>query len=317
VIVPSSIKHDGSRDVTDQLNQVFASAKDGTTVTFQPKGRYRVDGTLTLANRSRLTFAGAGCVIDGSHVQGDSYRAQWRATGGGPFYWRNMTVKGSRPSSELDFNPALQWQHGFDLESVNGYDIAFNVTVTDTWGDGIYNGGGTRDGVIHAGASFVRNGRMAVALTHATGISIFGIKVTDPCMNAIDIEPNGVGDDVTDITATGGTMTITRNAPQPFHSILYAGNPNLVGGNVSNVKISGWRLAGYPVAVVVTADPAHRWSDLTVEDNTSDVQVFTDSSGKPEYAGLTFANLDGVAYSGNTVPENGVDIQNCTGVVSQ
>jgi hypothetical protein len=158
---------------------------------------------------------------------------------------------------------------------------------------------------------------MAVAITHASNIQVGAIKVTDSCMNAIDIEPNGANDDVTDIIAIGGTMTVTRNAPQPFHSILYAGNPGQVGGNVSNVKISGWRLTGYPVAIVVTADPSRRWTNLIVEDNTSDVQVFTDSSGKPEYAGLTFANLDGVDYSGNTVPPNGIDIQNCTSVVTQ
>jgi hypothetical protein len=314
--VPATIPHDGSLDVTDALSGFFRHLPPGSTVLFQPGGHYRVDGTLELRGRKGIGFDGQGCVIDG-RAPGSGGRDHWRAVECEALAWRNMTVVGSRPLA-APFDAALQHQHGFSLRGVTGYDLA-NVTVRDVYGDGLYNGKGeltgiqTTGGRIHRGVTFARVGRNAVSSVHAAQIEVDQVSVIDPCLNVFDIEPNGPGYNVSDHTYTGARVAVTLPSTQ-FHSLLYAGDPGAVGGKVDGILVRDCVLRDYPVAVVVTPPAASRWRGIAAIGNSSNVTVY---NGGEAYATLTFAHIDGLTYRDNTVPAGGIQVQDCTGVVSR
>ena len=56
--IPSSITHNCSSDVTATMQAWINLAPDNSTISLLPKGCYRIDGTITLMNRSHLTLEG-------------------------------------------------------------------------------------------------------------------------------------------------------------------------------------------------------------------------------------------------------------------
>ena len=61
--VPASIPSDCSRDVSAELAAWIASLPDGSTLSFTARGCYRVDRTLRVQHRNRLTFEGNGATF--------------------------------------------------------------------------------------------------------------------------------------------------------------------------------------------------------------------------------------------------------------
>jgi hypothetical protein len=170
ITIPATIDPTGARDITAALQRFIAAAPPGSTVVLRLGGRYRVDGTLQLRDRSGLTLDGNGATLFAA-TPGGPERAAIRLIGGRRWTLRNLTVVGAKPS-DAGFDPSPQWQHGVGLRGVRGVRGATlrNVSVRDVWGDGIYIGLSTtgptwsRDvSIIDSGS--LSTGRMAVAVT--------------------------------------------------------------------------------------------------------------------------------------------------------
>jgi hypothetical protein len=106
-----------------------------------------------------------------------------------------MVLKGAHPNPgpNGDFVSALEAQHGINLWSVQGAEIA-NVTITDVYGDFIYigNQGGTLSKNIYVHDSHMaRNGRQGIGIVGAEDVLFERNVINDVRRSQIDIEPNG------------------------------------------------------------------------------------------------------------------------------
>jgi glycosyltransferase involved in cell wall biosynthesis len=284
--VPAAIDPTGSSDVTAALERFVDSVPDGSTIVFPHGARYRLDGTLELRDRRGLTLEGAGATLFAG-TRGNAYRAHVRLSDGGGWTIRDLTVEGAHPRGAA-FDPARQWQHGFDLRGVDGATLR-NVTVRDVWGDDIYVGLSTTSARWSQDVSIIdsqglRSGRMAVAVTAGRRITVHGGVWSEPGLSTFDVEPNG---------APGGAHGIVFE-----HATLGPGARDRAldvtgSGPISDVTLRDNVLTGRPLHVRVDQG-RERPRNIVVRDNRSSV-VFTG----PAPAAMLFRNTDGVTVTGN------------------
>src|SRR5438128_9662108 len=89
VLVPRSVDPTGRLDVTKPMQRFLASVRSGHIIRFRKGGRYRVEGTLFLRRRQRMTIDGNGATVFAT-TRGDLDRAQWWITGGSRIVFRNL-----------------------------------------------------------------------------------------------------------------------------------------------------------------------------------------------------------------------------------
>jgi hypothetical protein len=254
-MVPSSIASAGTADVTAALLAFFATVPDYTLITFQPGGVYRVDGTLQLTGRKGLTFDLNGATVDGSRVVGAGDRAHWRAVDCMSMAWRNGTVKGSRPAMTA-FTAGLQWQHGFDMQGVLGYDLAA-IIIQGVYGDGVCNGRSpsslawTKTGRIHADCQIKGTSRNSISFPAADGVTVDGLQITDMGLNIFSIEASGMGWGATNILIDGARISGTNQA-QTF-KLLNVADTAGPGAVVKGITVRNTVQVGNSVVAVVAA----------------------------------------------------------------
>ena len=92
VFVPSAIDYTGKTDVTNALQSFIDNVNDGSLVRFHKNGRYRVEGTIFVTNKTNLTFDGQNATIFAT-TTGTLERSQWWITEGGGLVFRNFIVQ--------------------------------------------------------------------------------------------------------------------------------------------------------------------------------------------------------------------------------
>jgi hypothetical protein len=171
VNVPGSIDATGGRDVTADLGQFFASVPPGSTVEFPDRGKFRIDGVLRLSGLHDITVDGNGSVLfaptDGSNVAppGRGFRAHWprlrehvEFDKADTLTVRDLDIQG--PNSAGRYEVAFEGQAGFAISS-SSQVVLEQVSVSDTYGDGVYVAGGSSDVSIRD-SNFAKIGRQGV-----------------------------------------------------------------------------------------------------------------------------------------------------------
>lgn len=193
--VPSKIKSDCSVPVDDKVSAWLATVPDNSTLQFGAGRCYGQDGTITLSGRSGLVIDGQGSEFR-ALTPGGSHRANWRFVGGRDLSVRNVAVRGSNPQGT--YNPAVEWQHGYSIEGVQGMTLS-NVQARETWGDGVMlwrstpspacgdDASSARDVVI-TGATLERIGRQGVAVVDAENVTLQDSAVGPVAWSNVDIE---------------------------------------------------------------------------------------------------------------------------------
>ncbi len=282
--VPSSIDRTGGTDVTDQLQQFIDSVPDGRTIVFPQQGRYRVEGTLALRERHRLTFEGNGSTIFAT-TQGEQNRSQWTILSSSRLVFRELLVQGAHPGGGVGddaYREDLAFQHGFNILGGTGIELD-HVTVTDVWGDFVYmsairGGGWSRNIWIHD-STFARNGRQGISVTAGRNVVIERNSIGDTRRSTIDLEPN---------SAKGGAkhVFVLNNRIGQGRLLFVASHGN---GPVDDVVISNNVLSRVmSISVKAAADRRARW---WVIGNTA--------SSASERAPIYFNRVDGVVVRGN------------------
>jgi len=290
VPVPSTIDYTGKSDVTDALQSFIDGLDDDVLARFHRNGRYRVEGTLFVTNRT-LTFDGQGATIFAT-TPGTLERSQWWITGGENIVFRNMKVDGANPFagvSDRAYDPKKEKQHGFRIEGVDGIELD-HVTVTDTYGDFVYVARFVQDtntNVWIHDSTFARNGRQGIALVAATGVIIERNKFTDTRRATIDLEPNGPGQLVSDVFILNNSIGRGR--------LLFVASHGK--GPVNDVVIEGNQLHNHTMSTDVMSPKGERRKNWIFRNNTSD----TVSYNRP----IRFISVDGVLVSGNKQPISG------------
>jgi hypothetical protein len=193
--VPSKIKADCSVPVDDKISAWLATVPDNSTVQFGAGRCYGQDGTITLSGRTGLVIDGQGSEFR-ALTPGGSHRANWRFVGGRSLTVQNLAVRGSNPQGT--YNPAIEWQHGFSIEGVQGMTLS-TVQARETWGDGVMlwhgasspacgeDASSARDIVIGS-ATLERIGRQGVAVVDAESVTLQDSTVGPVAWSNVDIE---------------------------------------------------------------------------------------------------------------------------------
>jgi len=286
VVVPRTIDGTGQRDDTKALQAFLNRAPNDRVIQFRSGGRYRIDGTLFLTNRHRLTIDGEGALFFAA-TRGGPNRAQWWIRDGSQIVFRDLWVKGANPNGGVAtgaYVRKLETQHGFHFEGVDGAELD-HVRVTDVFGDFVYLGRDkhrvpSRNVWIHD-STFLRNGRQGIAVTAATNVIIEHNSFDDTRRSTIDLEPNARSWHVSNVFVLDNTVGKGR--------LLFVASHGQ--GPVNNIVISGNRLLGHPLTIDVAAPGKQRRSNWIVTNNVSNTIV----RSRP----MRFSGIDGLDVSGN------------------
>jgi Right handed beta helix region len=291
VFVPSTIDFTGKTDVTNALQTLIDNADDGVIIRFHKNGRYRVEGTLFVTNKTSITFDGQNATIFAT-TRGTLERSQWWITDGGGLIFRNFIVHGANPYAGLAdkaYDPRYEKQHGFRIEGVDGIELS-HVTVTDVYGDFVYVARYVTDTPtniwIHD-SKFARNGRQGISLIAANGVIIERNSFSDTRRGTIDLEPNGPNQSVENVFILNNTIGTGR-----LFFIASHGK-----GPVSDIVVSGNQLHKHVLSIDVVPPKNERRKNWIITNNTSD----TSSSQRP----IRFIDVDGLQVTGNKQPVSG------------
>ena len=286
VFVPSAIDYTGKTDVTNKLQSFIDNVDNGSLVRFHKNGRYRVEGTLFVTNKTDLTFDGQNATIFAT-IPGTLERSQWWITGGGGIVFRNMIVHGANPHAGLAdnaYDPKREKQHGFRIEGVEGIELG-KVSVTDVYGDFAYVArfveAPSTNVWIHD-CTFARNGRQGISIIAATGVIIERNTFIDTRRGTIDLEPNGPNQTVSSVFLLNNTIGVGR-----LFFIASHGK-----GPVNDIVVTGNHLHKHLMTIDVVPPAGERRRNWIVTNNTSDITANT----RP----IRWINTDGVLVSGNT-----------------
>ena len=291
VFVPATIDFTGKTDVTNVLQAFIDNVDNDRIVRFHLNGRYRVDGTLFVTNKSSITFDGQNSTIFAT-TRGNLERSQWWITGGGGLIFRRFVVKGANPhagTADNAYVAALEKQHGFRIEGVEGIELD-HVTVTDVYGDFVYVARYIEDDSTNVwihDSTFRRNGRQGIALVSVDGVIMERNVISDTRRGTIDLEPNGPNQSVTNAFIINNTVGVGR-----LFFIASHGK-----GPVSGIVISGNHLHKRAFTLDDVPPKNQRRQNWIISNNTSDATSYQ----RP----LRFIDTDGVRVSGNTQPVSG------------
>ena len=301
VMVPTTIDSTGADDVTIDLSAFLATVAPGTTVMFQPGGQYRIEGVVTLLNKTDLVIDGNGATLfattDGSSVRwprsGFKYhwprrREQLDIRGGGNITVRNLTIDGANPdagATAAAYEPALEGQAGIGLSRTTRI-VLDSVTITDTYGDFVWATGNTT-GLIIQNSTFARSGRQGIALVSAQGVIIQNNSISDVSRSVIDLEPltNAL---VRDVHVRNNRVGAHRNL------LLAAGGG---GPGVNEIWLEGNTVDGGHGVSVAAGHLVQQRHGYHILNNTGTGAVTAPGTGHPGI--IQLVNLDDVEVRGN------------------
>lgn len=287
-VVPDSVDASGTHDVTALLQRELDQLPNGGTLRLRAGGRYRVDGTLLIAHRSRLTLDGAGAqMFAGTRGAGD--RSQVRIVGGTGITLRDLTITGANEHAGLGdaaYVVPMVGQHGIRIEGASGVELA-RVTVERVFGDFVYVGpDGSRwsDGIWIHDSHFDRSGRQGISVTAGRNVVIERNEIAYAHRAIVDLEPNGA-----DWGAEGVHILHNTVGPSRLLFVAAAGR-----GPVDHVVIADNTLLGHVLSIQVVASAGDRREGFYVVDNHSN----SDARRAP----MRFTGVDGIVVTGNVQP---------------
>ena len=287
VPVPASIDPTGRVDVTKSMQRFLASVPSGRDISFRKGAHYRIEGTLFIRHRKRITIDGNGATVF-ARTRGGPARSQWWIKGGTRIIFRNLIVRGANPNAGTGddaYVRKLETQHGFRFEGVNGAELD-HVQVHDVYGDFVYIGRGrdrvpSRDVWVHD-SRFSRNGRQGISVTAASNVVIERNHLDQTRRSTIDLEPDAR-------SALVSNVFILNNTVGKGHLLFLASHGR---GPVDNVVVSGNQLLGHSLT---PSTPYRRGTARllrsVIVNNVSD----TPAPQRP----LRFFGIDGLVVRGN------------------
>jgi hypothetical protein len=295
--VPKRIRSDGSVDVTAALKRFINSRPNDSAVLFAKKGRYRIDGTLEIRDKTGLWLRGRGAKLF-ARTKGDAFRRHVRVIRGGNIVIRDLTIKGANPNAGMAdeaFDPRFEFQHGIEFDGVQGA-LLDHVRISDVYGDFVYLGPSQDSGVFTPSRSvtiqnsrFKRNGRMGISVDYASDVLIQDNYMGACRRSWVDVEPTGATWQVHGLTIKNNTV-----GPHRLNFFANAGR----GDNVGDVVITNNRTTrgtGFGAITVTRGDSAvaaggYRGPYL-IEGNVG-----------PMRAGFVFLEAADITIRNNTMP---------------
>lgn len=291
VAVPATIPGDCSRPVEVDLNRLFRSVKDGSTVLFPPKRCYAQDRTIVVADRRNITIDGHGStfkrITPPNPTQPpapNTANASWRIIRGDGVTMQDMTIRGN-------YVPAPRGTSGQGQYTDQGVSIwggmndsIRNLTISNTDGEFIeadpdVDIARARFGGDYSKVAPSRNivvdrlrgehaSRQCVAATAVDGFVISNSYLDDCQQTGIDIEIDVAGELARNIHLMNNTFGGTYFAAISIPVLALPG----VEGQVADIEIRHNTMTTAPdtcySSILVGADGRGRLDGLIIADNT-------------------------------------------------
>lgn len=288
ITVPTSIDPTGATDVSAQMQAFFASVPDGAEVALPAGATFRMDSTLVLAGRSKLTIRGNGARFQ-AITPGDRARANIRILDSSDITIEDLTVVGANPAAGMGdaaFVSAKEAQHGIEAKSVVGL-VLRRITVTDTYGDFLYLGRNeehrwTSD-VQVLDSHFARNGRMGVSLSATRNVLIANSTFDQMRRATFDLEAHHPGFGVDGLTVRDNVIGQGR-----LYLIAAVGIADV------NHVVFQRNTVSRPLDILQSSEDGSTQRDWQILDNTSSARA-----GNPNLAAMRFDHIDGLRVKGN------------------
>jgi hypothetical protein len=304
--IPNSIPSDGSREVSQDINDWIRSIPNGTAsaynrAAFATSGTYWVDDTIEPFSKSYIAFAGNGSTfVRRNQLPGTASvvraRAHWRFNQCAWFTYDDLHVDG-QANPWVGYNSALEAQHAFTHTS-SVQSVSTNCTAKNVWGDAFnfacnssglpsahHNVGNFTSGIVH---------RQSVSITTGDDITFSSCNFGRSWRSGVDLEPNS--------NSGRATHILFEDCTWKAHRLLWlAAAPRC--GVVSDVTMSRCTDSS-PLTVAVTCDPTFtdasgitpRRANFTIDSCTSTAQ-----QGGPSGAAMDFHFTDGLVTVTNNV----------------
>jgi hypothetical protein len=278
-VAPTSIDRTGTSDVTAALVAFIKSVPDGSTITFPPSSRYRIEGIVLVGARHNLIIDGAGAYFfattDGSGVAPSGpngvqqhwprHRNQWFVYDSSYITVRNLVVRGANAlggTSDAAEVGAYEAQAGFEFSNTTHSKLQ-NCTITKTYGDLVYIGTNATD-ILVQGCTLMSSGRQGITVADADRVAIDHNDIEQIRRTAIDLEPFVPQWGVRDVWVVYNTIKSIR--------LTVVGAKGT--GDVSNIVVAYNHLFNEPLSVrntpAATVTPARH--DWYVVGNVSDTK---------------------------------------------
>ena len=297
----AAVPTDCSRDVTQELNEFFASLEDGASVRFPAAACYLTQGELLLQDKTGLVLDGNGATLRRTRITPAAMRypnasAHVRLVRVRDSHLHGLRVEGTNTSSDLrylrpDFGAydvRFEFEHGFSFHGAEDVTLS-DSSVDAVWGDGVnitgrdqYTGHGSRRVVVRD-VSVDRNGRQGVTVI-AHDVLLDGVRILHSRRSGVALEPN-----LAEAPVAGVEI---RNSDISSWLLAFASGGR---GAVDDVWIHDnvVRRSGVPFVHVRASDGARR-KNWRVTGNSVAEQ------GSP-VAAMRFTAVDGLVVEGNDV----------------
>lgn len=309
---PATIPADCSRDVTAALNAWIATVPDGSTLRFAPNGCYRVDGTLTIRYRNRLTFDGNNATFR-AFTSGRELAPRDARTRSMFNFWRgsyitvqNTIVRGANPNAgigDFAYVPALEAQTAYVVGGVQ-HMVLDHVQAYDVYGDFVFVGPATK-GLLVQSSTFARNGRQGWTI-NGEDIVFRNNSIRETRRATIDLEPSTVTSAARRVTIRNNTVGVGR--------LYFLANEGRAAP-IEDISILDNSFVNKAMTIKVNPPTGTR-SRFRVIGNTSDTPVGYNGGGA-----LAFSDVTGVEVRNNVQPMqrnrgiSGVSVKRCRDVV--
>ena len=290
--VPASVDVTGRDDVTRALQQVIDAAPDGSLIRFPAAARYRIEGTLLIADRRDLVIDGHGGALVATTLTDDPERAHLRLRSSRGITVRDLAILGANPDPGV-FRAGFEWQHGVAV--LGGGDVTLErLTVDRPMGDCVYiadDGAAWAAGVRVLDSTCRGAARQGIAVVGGRRVLIERSTFGAIGLSVLDLEPAAAGP-----VAQGAQDIVFRHniVDGPVGEKLL----NATGvGSVRDVVVESTRVSGARWGIATQVAPhagSPRFENVVFRDNTAE-GAFVGSG----HAVLLFGDVDGLVLEAN------------------
>ncbi len=300
-VMPTTVPHDCSVDVTAILNYVIGALPDNTMLSFPANGCYQIDGTVRISGKHGLTLNANNstfrAMTNGSELPAKQARTrdQFLVINSTNVTITNAIAYGDNPHAGLSdsaYNPAFEAQHGFEISS-SSYVTLDHVQAYNVYGDFVYiGGGGTVPSryVTVKDSTFRANGRIGITIANATDVTINHNSLDQMRRSVFDLEPYAKVWVIERVTIQNNTIGAARlNFFSDYGNCAVVDTIQVLQNQLIGQELNGEVLNGSTCTT--------RRRNFTFAGNTSNK-----AQGTPSGMALEFAGVDGITLTNNIVP---------------
>jgi len=284
-------------DRTAALQAMIDGAPNGAMLCIA-SGTHTVNGNLRFFNRTGLTFVGPATIVTSTTNRGNL--SLFEPIDSSSITFRDLVLDGGRPDPGK-YWPSHEFEFAVDFRSSSG--TVDRVTMLNWGGDAVYVGYAALSGSSYSHDVVVTNsiingtGRMGIAVTAGTNVTITGNSIDRVALTAIDLEPDYAYHGAHGILVAGNT--IKRYGLDPHLSPWFF-QADVDAGSYSNITIRDNVFVGSALTTRIGKFSSVRRTNIVITGNRSDTAGYPPLGGSEPLMYLW--HIDGLTVLNNVQP---------------